>query len=250
MFYIGEEVGFGKGYGVDIVFDLFEGIILIVKDMLNVLIVIVMGLCGFMLYVFDVYMDKLVIGSGYFEGIVMLDMFLVICVFVLVIVKGCLFKDIIVCIFECLCYEVMIEEVCVIGVLICLIIDGDVVGVMYCVEFVIIGIDMYMGEGGVFEGVLVVVVLKCMGGQIYGCFLFCNDDECGCVYKVGIMDLDCVYVCDDMVMVDVIFVVIGVIGGFLLFVIKCISGWLEIIMFLMCLKFGFVCCMIYCFLIE
>lgn len=233
MFYIGEEVGKGIGLVVDIVLDLLEGIILIVKDMLNVLIVIVMGLCGIMLYVLDVYMDKLVIGFGYKQGVVIMDMMLFEWVLVLVVVKGCLIEDIIVCVLECLCYDVMIVELCSIGVVICLIIDGDVVGVMYCVELEQIGIDMYMGFGGVFEGVLVVVVLKCMGGQFFGKLLFCNEDEKECVCKVGIINFDCVYICDDLVISDVIFVVIGVIDGSLLFGIKCEVGYLIVEIILM-----------------
>lgn len=164
MLYIGEEVGIGLGFEVDIVLDLLEGMMLIVKDMLNVLIVIVMVLCGMLLYVFDVYMEKLVIGFGYVKDVVSFDMLFVECVCVLVKVCGVKDSDIIVCILECLCYEDLIVEVCLIGVVICLIIDGDVVGVIYCVEVELIGIDMYMGLGGVFEGVLVVLVLKCMGG--------------------------------------------------------------------------------------
>lgn len=58
----------------------------------------------------------------------------------------------------------MIEEIWVIGVLICLIGDGDVVGVIYIIDLVEIGIDIYVGIGGVLEGVLVVVVLCCIGG--------------------------------------------------------------------------------------
>lgn len=85
---------------------------------------------------------------------------------------------------------------------------------------------------------------------MWGKFLFCNDDEKGCVKKVGIIDLNCIYVCDELVIGDVIFVVMGVINGLIVVGVKCELGYLIIEIILMCLKIGLVCCMIYCNLIK
>jgi fructose-1,6-bisphosphatase II / sedoheptulose-1,7-bisphosphatase len=64
MLFIGEEVGTGKGPGVDIALDPLEGTTLTAKDMPNALTVIAMGPRGSMLHAPDVYMDKLAVGPG------------------------------------------------------------------------------------------------------------------------------------------------------------------------------------------
>ena len=238
MLYIGEEVGTGNGPGVDIALDPLEGTTLTAKDMPNALTVIAMGPRGSMLHAPDVYMDKLAIGPGYPEGIVTLDMSPATRVSALATAKGCLPKDITVCILERPRHEAMIEEVRATGASIRLITDGDVAGVMHCAESATTGIDMYMGEGGAPEGVLAAAALKCMGGQIYGRLLFRNDDERGRAHKAGITDLDRVYARDDMVTADVIFAATGVTGGSLLPAIKRTPGWLETTTLLMRSKSG------------
>lgn len=238
MLYIGEEVGTGNGPGVDIALDPLEGTTLTAKDMPNALTVIAMGPRGSMLHAPDVYMDKLAIGPGYPEGIVTLDMSPATRVSALATAKGCLPKDITVCILERPRHEAMIEEVRATGASIRLITDGDVAGVMHCAESATTGIDMYMGEGGAPEGVLAAAALKCMGGQIYGRLLFRNDDERGRAQKAGITDLDRVYARDDMVTADVIFAATGVTGGSLLPAIKRTPGWLETTTLLMRSKSG------------
>lgn len=108
-------------------------------------------------------MDKIVIGGGYKEGLVDLDKLFVQNIKDLVEVKGVVLNEIIVCILDCLCYFGIIEEVRGLGISIYLILDGDIVGVIYIIDL-FIGIDIYMGQGGVLEGVFVVVVLCCIGG--------------------------------------------------------------------------------------
>ena len=238
MLYIGEEVGSGNGPGVDIALDPLEGTTLTAKDMPNALTEIAMGPRGSMLHAPDVYMDKLAIGPGYPEGIVTLDMSPATRVSALATAKGCVPKDITVCILERPRHEAMIEEVRASGASIRLITDGDVAGVMHCAESATTGIDMYMGEGGAPEGVLAAAALKCMGGQIYGRLLFRNDDERGRAHKAGITDLDRVYARDDMVTADVIFAATGVTGGSLLPAIKRTPGWLETTTLLMRSKSG------------
>ena len=238
MLYIGEEVGTGNGPGVDIALDPLEGTTLTAKDMPNALTVIALGPRGSMLHAPDVYMDKLAIGPGYPEGIVSLDMSPATRVSALATAKGCLPKDITVCILERPRHEAMIEEVRATGASIRLITDGDVAGVMHCAESSTTGIDMYMGEGGAPEGVLAAAALKCMGGQICGRLLFRNDDERARAKKAGITDLDRVYTRDDMVTADVIFAATGVTGGSLLPAIKREPGWLETTTLLMRSKSG------------
>ncbi len=238
MLFIGEEVGSGKGPGVDIALDPLEGTTLTAKDMPNALTVIAMGPRGSMLHAPDVYMDKLAIGPGFRTGVVTLDMSPSERVNALAAAKGCSTEDITVCVLERPRHEDMIAELRSTGAAIRLITDGDVAGVMHCAEAVTTGIDMYMGSGGAPEGVLAAAALKCMGGQMFGRLLFRNDDERGRASKAGITNFDRVYTRDDMVTSDVIFAATGVTDGSLLHGIKREPGFLTAETILMRSKTG------------
>lgn len=227
MLFIGEEVGTGKGPGVDIALDPLEGTTLTAKDMPNALAVIAVGPRGSMLHAPDVYMDKLAIGPGYSTGVVTMDMTPTQRVEALAKAKGCTNENITVCILERPRHEDLIAEVRKTGAAIRLITDGDVAGVMHCAEAEITGIDMYMGSGGAPEGVLAAAALKCMGGQMYGRLTFRNNDERGRAEKAGIEDLDRIYTRDEMVTQDVIFAATGVTDGSVLKGIRREVGYLT-----------------------
>ena len=245
MLYIGEEVGTGKGPGVDIALDPLEGTTLTAKDMPNALTVIAMGPRGSLLHAPDVYMEKLAIGPGYPQGLVSLDMPPATRVSALASERGCSPSDITVCILERPRHEEMIAEVRETGAAIKLITDGDVAGVMHCADPGSTGIDMYMGIGGAPEGVLAAAALKCMGGQMMGRLLFRNDDEKARAQKAGIEDLDRIYTRDEMVTEDVIFAATGVTNGSLVAGIKREPGFTTTETLLMRSKTGSVRRMIY-----
>ncbi|WP_224825863.1 class II fructose-bisphosphatase [Cognatishimia sp. MH4019] len=245
MLYIGEEVGTGKGPGVDIALDPLEGTTLTAKDMPNALAVIAMGPRGSMLHAPDVYMEKLAIGPGYATDVVTLDMSPAERVAALAKARNCKMDDITVCVLERPRHQEMIAEIRSTGAAIRLITDGDVAGVMHCAEADVTGIDMYMGEGGAPEGVLAAAALKCMGGQIYGRLLFRNDDERGRAAKAGITELDRIYTRDELVTDDVIFAATGVTDGSLVSGIKREVGYLTAETILMRSKTGSVRRMIY-----
>ncbi|NNE52918.1 MAG: class II fructose-bisphosphatase [Sulfitobacter sp.] len=226
MLFIGEEVGTGKGPGVDIALDPLEGTTLTAKDMPNALTVIAMGPRGSMLHAPDVYMDKLAIGPGFEPDVVTLEMSPGERVEALAKAKGCAPSDITVCILERPRHEEMIAQVRAKGAAIRLITDGDVAGVMHCAD-PDTGIDMYMGAGGAPEGVLAAAALKCMGGQMYGRLLFRNDDERGRASKAGITDFDRIYARDEMVTEDVIFAATGVTSGNILPGVRREPGWMT-----------------------
>ena len=226
MLYIGEEVGTGKGPGVDIALDPLEGTTLTAKDMPNALTVIAMGPRGSMLHAPDVYMDKLAIGPGFAADTVRLDMTPTERVNALAKAKGCAATDITVCVLERPRHEDMIAELRATGAAIRLITDGDVAGVMHCAD-PSTGIDMYMGSGGAPEGVLAAAALKCLGGQIFGRLLFRNSDEKERAAKAGISDTSRIYARDDMVTQDVIFAATGVTAGSLLSAVQREPGWMT-----------------------
>jgi fructose-1,6-bisphosphatase II / sedoheptulose-1,7-bisphosphatase len=227
MLYIGEEVGTGKGPGVDIALDPLEGTTLTAKAMPNALTLISMAPRGTMLHAPDVYMEKLAIGPGYPADVVSLDMSPAERVRALAKAKNVKPEEITVCILERPRHEAMIAEVRSTGAAIHLITDGDVAAVMHCAEAQTTGIDMYMGSGGAPEGVLAAGTLKCLGGQIWGRLLFRNDDERARAAKAGITDMDRVYARDDMVQADVIFAATGVTKGSLLDGLQIKGGAME-----------------------
>lgn len=238
MLYIGEEVGTGKGPGVDIALDPLEGTTLCAKDMPNSLAVIAMGPRGSMLHAPDVYMDKLAIGPGYATDVVSLEMTPTERVKALAKAKGTDTRGVMVCVLERPRHEKLIDEIRSTGARIRLITDGDVAGVIHCAEAAKTGIDMYMGSGGAPEGVLAAAALKCMGGQMWGRLLFRNDDERGRAKKAGITDLDKIYARDEMVTQDVIFSATGVTDGSIVAGARRDGEWLETETILMRSKTG------------
>ena len=245
MLYIGEEVGTGKGPGVDIALDPLEGTTLTAKDMPNALTVIAMGPRGSMLHAPDVYMEKLAIGPGYNTDTVNLEMSPRDRIISLAKAKKCNTKDITVCVLDRPRHQNIIEDVRATGAAIRLITDGDVAGVMHCAEPDTTGIDIYMGIGGAPEGVLAAAALKCMGGQIYGRLIFRNEGEKARATKAGITNFDRIYTKDEMVTQDVIFAATGVTGGSLLPAIKREVGFITTETILMRSKTGSIRRMIY-----
>lgn len=213
MLFIGESVGRGIGPEVDIALDPLEGTTLTAKDMPNALSVIAMGPRGSILHAPDVYMDKLSIGPGFPPGLLSLDMTPAERVRALAKAKKCPPEAVSVCILERERHREMIAEVRSTGAAIRLITDGDVAGVIHTAEASRTGIDMYMGQGGAPEGVLAAAALRCMGGQIQGRLVFRNDDERARAARLGITDLDRIYMLDDMIAGDVIFSATGVTDG-------------------------------------
>ena len=245
MLYIGEEVGTGKGPGVDIALDPLEGTTLTAKDMPNALTVIAMGPRGSMLHAPDVYMEKLAIGPGYNTDTVNLEMSPRDRIISLAKAKKCNTKDITVCVLDRPRHQNIIEDVRATGAAVRLITDGDVAGVMHCAEPDTTGIDIYMGIGGAPEGVLAAAALKCMGGQIYGRLIFRNEGEKARATKAGITNFDRIYSKDEMVTQDVIFAATGVTGGSLLPAIKREVGFITTETILMRSKTGSIRRMIY-----
>ena len=238
MLFIGEEVGTGKGPGVDIALDPLEGTTLTAKDMPNALAVIAVGPRGSMLHAPDVDMDKLAVGPGYKTGVVSLDMTPTERIQALARAKGTSAAGIMVCVLERPRHQGLIDEIRATGARIRLITDGDVAGVIHCAEPHKTGIDMYMGSGGAPEGVLAAAALKCMGGQMLGRLLFRNEDEKGRARKAGIADLDKVYTRDEMVTEHVIFAATGVTDGSIVRGARRDGEWMETETILMRSKTG------------
>lgn len=227
MLYIGEKVGGapGKGPKIDIALDPLEGTTITAKAGPNALAVLAAAEEGCLLNAPDVYMDKLAVGPGYPDDIIDLNKSVRENVEAVAKAKGVEADEIIVCVLDRPRHEKLIAELRDIGCGIMLIPDGDVAGVIATTNPETT-IDMYMGSGGVPEGVLACAALRCVGGQFKGRLLFRNDDERARARKWGITDLDKVYDLKELAKGDCIFAATGVTDGSLLHGVKRMPGGL------------------------
>jgi fructose-1,6-bisphosphatase II / sedoheptulose-1,7-bisphosphatase len=215
MLYIGEKVGRGGKFKIDIALDPLEGTTLTAKAMANALAVMAWAPKGTLLNAPDTYMDKIACGPGYPAGVIDLDKSPAENVQALAAAKGVDPGQITVCILDRPRHADIIASVRSAGARIHLITDGDVAGVINTADPET-GIDLYLGQGGAPEGVLACAALKCVGGQFQGRLVFRNADERARAARVGITDLDKKYDLHEMVRADAIFAATGVTKGALL----------------------------------
>lgn len=124
-------------------------------------------------------------------------------------------------------------------------------------------VDVLYGIGGVLEGVVFVVVICVLDGDMNGCLLVCydvkGDNEENCC--IGEQELVCckvmgievgkVLCLGDMVCSDnVIFFVIGIIKGDLLEGISCKGNIVIIEMLLICGKLCIICCIQFIYYLD
>ena len=216
MLYIGEKVGSGEGPEVDIAVDPLEGTTICAKSMPNALAVLAMSERGGLLHAPDMYMNKIAIGPGYAPGLVDLDAPAGDNVIALAKAKGVLVSEITACILDRPRHAELIAGVRGVGAAVQLIPDGDIAGVIWTTNPAETGVDIYLGVGGVFEGVLAAAALRCIGGQIQGRLMPSNDEERARAAKMGISDINRKFQLEDLAASDVIFSATGVTSGSLL----------------------------------
>ena len=214
MLYIGEEVG-GGGPKIDIALDPLEGTTITAKGGQNALTVIAMASEGGFLNAPDTYMNKIAVGAGLPDDVVVLDETPAVNLKNLAKAKGLELEDLVVCILDRPRHAELIAKVREAGARIILIGDGDVSGVI-ATSRPNSGVDMYCGSGGAPEGVLAAAALRCIGGQFQGRLLFRNDDERGRAERLGITDFDRKYSLHELAGGDVMFAATGVTDGSML----------------------------------
>jgi fructose-1,6-bisphosphatase II / sedoheptulose-1,7-bisphosphatase len=226
MLYIGEKVGRGGKFKIDIALDPLEGTTLTAKAMANALAVMAWAPKGTLLNAPDTYMDKIACGPGYPAGVIDLDKSPAENVKALAAAKGVDPGQITVCILDRPRHADIIASVRSAGARIHLITDGDVAGVINTADPET-GVDLYLGQGGAPEGVLACAALKCVGGQFQGRLVFRNADERARAARVGITDLDKKYDLHEMVRADAIFAATGVTKGALLDGVRLADGFVH-----------------------
>ena len=152
MLYIGEEVGTRNGPEVDIALDPLEGTTIYAKNLPNSLAVIAVAEKSSLLYVPDVYMEKVAIGPGFPEGTISLEASPTENIAAVAKARDVTVNEVTACILDRPRHARMIEEVRATGAAIRLIGDGDVAGVIHKTDPEETGIDIYMGIGGAPEG--------------------------------------------------------------------------------------------------
>lgn len=212
MLFIGEEVGTGEGPEIDIALDPLEGTTLTAKGQANALVLVSFALRGGLLHAPDTYMDKIAVGPGLPDGVVDLDASPADNVRNLAKAKGVDVSQITVCILERERHQSIIDGVKAAGGRIRLIPDGDVAGGMGTAGLGA-GVDMYIGQGGAPEGVLLASALRCIGGQMQARLVFRNDDERARAARTGVTDLDRKYDVAELAASHCLFVAAGVTDG-------------------------------------
>lgn len=216
MLYIGEKVGGGKSWRIDIALDPLEGTTLCAKAMPNAIACVAMAEGGSLLHAPDTYMDKIAIGGGYAEGTVDLDLSPQDNIARIAKAKGVPMTQITACVLDRPRHEKIIAGVRQTGASVRLITDGDVAGVIHTADPEETGIDIYMGIGGAPEGVLAAAALRCIGGQMQGRLVTSSAEQKERARKMGITDFNKKFALSDMASGDVMFAATGVTDGSLL----------------------------------
>ena len=216
MLYIGERVGGGRSWRIDIALDPLEGTTLCAKAMPNSIACVAMAEGGSLLHAPDTYMDKIAIGGGYPDGVVDLDFSPQENIARLAKAKDVPTAQITACILDRPRHEKLIAGVREAGASVRLITDGDVAGVIHTADPEGTGIDIYLGIGGAPEGVLAAAALRCIGGQMQGRLVTAGAEQKQRAQKLGITDFNKKFSLDDMASGDVMFAATGVTDGSLL----------------------------------
>lgn len=213
MLYIGEEVGCGGDYEVDIAVDPLEGTNLCSTGSPNALAVMAVAEKDGLLFCPDTYMDKLVVRPAA-KGVVDIRASVRENLQNIARAMGRDVDDLVVVILDRPRHEQLIRDVRTAGARIKIISDGDITpAIAAIVEGT--GIHALMGIGGAPEGVLSAAAVKCLGGEIQARMRWRNEEEKKRAKEMG-MDLseDKVYTTDDLAPGEnIIFVATGVTKG-------------------------------------
>jgi fructose-1,6-bisphosphatase II len=212
MLYIGEEVGAGNGFEVDIAVDPLEGTNLVAKGLPNAISVIAVSERGGILYAPDIYMEKLIVGPSSAGQV---DLRWPVARNLTTIASSLRrsVQDITVVILDRPRHAKLIQQVREAGARIRLISDGDVSAAIAAAVSGT-GVHAVMGVGGAPEGVLAAAALRCLGGEIQGRFWFRNEDERHRVRGMGVSDPDRIFSTGDLVSGrNVIFSCTGITDG-------------------------------------
>ncbi len=212
MLYIGEEVGNGDGFAVDLAVDPVEGTNLVAKGLPNAIALLAVTERGGILHAPDIYMDKLIVPPQA-AGKVDLRWPPERNLEVLAEALRRRVSDITVVILDRPRHADLIAAVRRVGARIKLISDGDVAPAISAAVSGP-GVHAVMGIGGAPEGVLAAAALRCLGGEIQGRLWYRNDAERQRAQEMGISDPDRIFRTDELVRgANLVFAATGITDG-------------------------------------
>jgi len=212
MLYIGEEVGTGRGFDVDIAVDPVEGTNLVAKGQPNSIAILAISERGGILHAPDIYMEKLIVPPQA-AGKVDLRWPPERNLQVLADVLDRRVTDITVVILDRPRHADLITAVRRTGARIKLISDGDTAPAI-SVAVSGTGVHAVMGIGGAPEGVLAAAALRCLGGEMQGRLWYRNEDERERTKSMGISDPDRIFRTEELVRgTNVVFAATGITDG-------------------------------------
>jgi len=215
MLFIGEKLGTGKGPKTDIAVDPLEGTNLCAKGEPNSICVLAAGPDRSLFHAPDTYMDKIAVGAKVGNAVSLsksveenLD----------AISKktGKKMDEVVIVVLDRPRNQELIQRIQKKGAKVKWIPDGDVFGGL-TPAFARSNVDALMGIGAAPEGVLTAAALKTTGGYFEGRLKFRNEEEKERAKKMGVRNLDKIYMMNELVKGEnVVFVATGVTSGDLL----------------------------------
>ena len=214
VLYVNETVGTG-GAAADVAVEALECITNAARGGPDALSAAAVSEPGGLFAAPKVYMDKISVGPGLPEGVVVLDAAPAENIRKLAEAKGVGPEAITACVLDRPRHGDLIAAVREAGARVRLIGDGDIVGAL-AAALPGSGIDLYLGIGGAPEGVLAAAALRGFGGQMQGRLVLRDDDERALARSAGIEDADRKLGILDLAGGAVIFAATGVTTGPLL----------------------------------
>lgn len=213
MLFIGEKVGRGapEDPEVDIAVDPLEGTNLCAFGEPNAISVIAMAPKGGFLHAPDIYMNKIAVGPEC-KGVIDISRSPTDNLRAIADAKGLYVEDLTAMILDRDRHTALIEEVRKAGARIKLIRDGDIAAALATCK-PDSGVDVLFGIGGAPEGVITAAALRCVGGDMQGQLVARNQEDVERCQRMGIQEMDRIYLRDELASGDVLFAATGVTSG-------------------------------------
>ena len=223
MLYIGEKLGTGKGYAVDIAVDPLEGTNFAANNLPGALSVISISEKGNLFNAPETYMDKLAVGKNVPYDATDLDFPVEKNLKNIADAKNKNLDKITVCLLNRPRHKEIIDKLKELKVNLKLISDGDVTGALLVTDDKY-DVDIFLGIGGGPEGVLAASALDAFNCKFQGRFLFKTDKDKNRAKDMGINDLDKKYELNEIIKGNSIFCATGITKNELVNGVKIIDG--------------------------
>ena len=223
MLFIGENVGTGRGFDLDIAVDPVEGTNFVAKNLKGGLSVLAVAEKGNLFNAPETYMNKIAVGCDLPADCVDLDYSIEKNINNLADFKNKKISEITACILDRQRHKNIIEKLLQMKVKIKLLTDGDVAGALLVTDGKY-NVDIFLGIGGGPEGVLAASALDSFNCFFQGRFLFNDEKDITRANSMGINELDKKYYLNEIVKGDSIFCATGITDSDLVKGVKLINN--------------------------